>query len=122
MKLVLAGFIMNLALPAYSAVQRTPIYDCVYMGDDSVVESLSVYESKLGRNQFHEVGVRTHNTETFKKVNLVNTYEGRVQTFGTGNFRVKINRVFPIEGKYRTFARIPAYDMHSENWLCKDVF
>ncbi len=106
------------------APQRTALYDCAYMNDDSFVEGLTIYHSVLGRREFYEVMVRASvdgdYRETFKTVNLVSTYEGRVQTYGTGNFRVKVNRVFPTEGKYKAFARIPQYDMHSQDWTCKD--
>lgn len=105
---------------------REALYDCAYMKTDSFVESLTVYHSTLGRREFYEVLVRARvgrdYREKFKSVHLVSTYDGRIQTFGTGNFRVKINRVFPEEGKYRTFVRIPEYDMHSSDWTCKDAY
>lgn len=117
--------LLSLETQAFATPQRQRLYDCAYMADDSVVESLSVYDSQLGNRKFYEVGVRivkaTEAYEVFRTVNLVNQYGGRVQTFGTGNFRVKINRVNPVEGKFRAFARLPDYDMHSEEWTCKDV-
>lgn len=124
-KVTLLGMLIPSALFAGS-ISREALYDCAYMKDDSFVETLTVYHSTQGRREFHEVLVRANVAgeyrESFKRVNLVSTYEGRIQTFGTGNFRVKINRVFPQEGKYRTFVRIPQYDMHSSDWTCKDAY
>lgn len=123
--LVTSFLLLSFKAEAFATPQRLALYDCAYMADDSLVESLSVYDSRLGNRRFYEVGVRLSSAagvdEVFRTVNLVNEYGGRVQTFGTGNFRVKINRVYPVEGKFRAFARLPDYDMHSEQWTCKDV-
>jgi succinate dehydrogenase flavin-adding protein (antitoxin of CptAB toxin-antitoxin module) len=104
--------------------KREPIFHCMYEFEDTDIESIFVVKSKLGSNSFYEVQVNAsingERKTTYRKVNLVETYEGRVLTYGTGNFRVKINKVFPVEGKYRSFARIPEYGMHSEAWFCKD--
>ena len=108
------------------APERLARYDCAYMGDDSVVSGLTIYESQLGRRNFFEVGVHAtldgQEIERFRTVNLVSEYEGRVQTYGTGNFRVKVNRVYPVEGKFRAFARLPEFGMHSSDWTCKDAY
>ncbi len=89
------------------------------------VEELFIVKSKLGRNQYYEVEVPYKNFDDekktyWKKLNLIETYEGRVLTFTTGNVRVKINRVFPEEKKYRSFVRLPNFDIHSQDWKCKD--
>lgn len=118
--------IFFLSTQAYAELtpKREAIYHCMYDLNDSDIESLFVMKSKLGTNSFYEVQVNAFvdgsRKTTYRKVNLVETYGGRVLTFGTGNFRVKINKVYPVDGHYRSFARIPEYDMHSEAWFCKD--
>lgn len=125
-RIFLLTFMIVPSLSSALAPSRTALYDCAYMKDDSFVEGLTVYQSKLGSREFYEVEVRANvegeYRETFKTVNLVSTYGGRVQTYGTGNFRVKIDRVFPTDGKFKAFARIPQYNMHSLDWTCKDAY
>lgn len=89
------------------------------------IEELYIVESKLGRNTFYEVEVPYsdihRNEQTFyRKLNLISKYEGRVLTFTTGNYRVKIDRAVPIEDKYKAFVRLPNFDIHSTEWMCKD--
>ena len=125
MRLVLVFCLTLLSSSVFASVQRTPLYDCAFMGDGSFVEGLTIYQSQQGRRYFYEVEVRAsvdgEYRETSREVNLVSTYNGRVQTYGTGNFRVKVNRVYATDGKFRAFARLPEYDMHSQDWTCKDA-
>jgi len=106
--------------------KREALYNCVNYDESSEVYGLTVYESYFRRGKvFHEVEVIVDSAETknsFKKVNLINIYEGRIQHFTTGNFRVKIDRVQKNEdGHMKTFARIPQFEIHSKNWSCKDA-
>ena len=53
-------------------------------------------------------------------INLIKTHGARVLTFTTGNYRVKIDRAMPTEKKYKSFVRLPNFDIHSTRWFCKD--
>lgn len=130
MSFKLGGFLfalilLSLQVLADPPVRRSAIYNCVFNEFHQEVTGLRVYESSLGNRKFFEVGVLVEEAnvpkEVFYRVNLVSEYEGRVQTYGTGNLRVKINRVYPVEGKFRSFARLPAFNIHSQNWFCKDA-
>lgn len=105
-------------------IDRERIFHCMNFGNYERVEELFIVESKLGRNEFFEVEVPyifNGEEETFyKKLNLIEKYQGRVLLFTTGNYRVKIDRVFPDNGKYKSFVRLPNFEVHSLDWYCKD--
>lgn len=104
--------------------KRTRIFHCRNFGQINEVEQLYIVEAKKGSNTFYEVEVPYKQLDEkkvfFRKLNLISTYEGRVLTFTTGNYRVKIDRALPVEKKYKSFVRLPKFDIHSTEWFCKD--
>jgi hypothetical protein len=103
--------------------QRKEIYHCAPNQAHPEVEGTRIYQSNFGQNKFHEIEVLIlkdgMRSSYFKKVHLNSTYGGRILTFGTGNFRVRIDHVYPSRGKFKTFSRIPRYNIHSKQWSCK---
>lgn len=105
---------------------RETMYSCKYLDDKSQVEGAMIYKSRFGRGEvFYEIEVLTEldgrESSFFKRVNLVSIYDGAIEHFTTGNFRIKIDRVSADEnGHMRAFGRIPQYQIHSKNWVCKD--
>lgn len=104
--------------------KRKRLFHCRNFGNPEEVEELFIVESTLGRNQYYEVEVpyRILNQEKtfFRKLNFISKYEGRVLLYTTGNYRVKIDRAIPVEKKYKSFVRLPKFDVHSTDWFCKD--
>lgn len=107
--------------------KREALYKCVNFDEQSAVDGAFIYSSRFGRNKFYEIEV--HYTEDFKektifkKVNLVSKYEGRIQEYTTGNFRIKIDRVNrDVDNHFKAFARIPDFKVHSKMWSCKDIY
>lgn len=104
--------------------QRERLFHCVNFGEPELAEELFIVESRLGRTTFFEVEVPyldgNEEKTFFRKLNLISKYDGRVLLYTTGNYRVKIDRVFPIEKKYKAFVRLPYFDVHSLDWFCKD--
>ncbi len=105
--------------------KRERLFHCKNFARVIKIEELFIVESRLGSNTFYEVEVPYNdidgkNLTFFRKLNLIKKYEGRILTFTTGNYRVKIDRAFPIEKKYKSFVRLPKFDIHSTEWFCKD--
>lgn len=119
----LAFLLLSLNTHSQLTPERTQLYHCAPKTPHPFVEGTRVYESSFGSRSFYEIEVlvldRGVRSSYFKKVHLNSTYEGRILTFGTGNFRVKIDHVFPTRGKFKAFARIPRYNIHSQDWSCK---
>lgn len=87
------------------------------------MEELFIVESQLGSNTFYEVEVPYNDGEVktfFRKLNLIRSHRAKVLTFTTGNYRVKIDRALPFEKKFKSFVRLPNFDIHSSEWFCKD--
>lgn len=128
MKIFTATLLALVSFGAFAQLtpKREALYQCMYQGSEATeIESVYVLSSRFGSNHFYELRVdAVVNGEekiTYKKVNLIEKYEGRVATYGTGNTRVRIDHVFPVEGKFKSFVRVPEYGMHSLEWLCKDI-
>jgi len=120
--LILFFFIHSIAHAGLNP-KRTRLFHCRNFGPAELVEELYIVESVLGRNTFYEVEVPYYQDGErvfYRKLNLIEKYNGRVLLFTTGNYRVKIDRVFPVDMKYKTFVRLPNFDIHSTNWFCKD--
>lgn len=103
--------------------KRTRLFHCRNFGAPELVEELYIVESVLGRNTFYEVEVPYFQDEErvfYRSLNLISKYDGRVLLFTTGNYRVRIDRAIPVELKYKTFVRLPNFDIHSTEWFCKD--
>lgn len=105
--------------------KRTELYRCVSLESGTGVSDTFIYESKLGSNLFHEIKVNFiengREKSYFKKVNLISKYNGKVQEFTTGNFRIRVDKVrLSNDGNIWAFARIPSHDIHSINWSCKE--
>ncbi len=128
MKILLTLLTLSLIQSAYAGLKpnRKALYRCVSLNHNSPVDDAFIFESKLGsKNIFHEIKVNTLKDgrihSYFKKVNLLSKYDGKVQTYTTGNFRIRVDKVMPAkDGNYSAFARIPSHDIHSKNWSCKD--
>lgn len=105
--------------------KRERLFHCMNFGKIKNVEELYVVKSRLGSNIFYEVEVPYKTFENqaktyFKKLILTEKYGGRILTYSTGNTRVKIDRAIPVEKKYKSFVRLPKFDIHSKEWKCKD--
>lgn len=105
--------------------KRQRLFHCMNFGKVKNVEELYVVRSQLGSNVFYEVEVPYKTLENksktyFKKLILTEKYGGRILTYSTGNTRVKIDRAIPVEKKYKSFVRLPKFDIHSLEWKCKD--
>lgn len=104
--------------------ERNRIFHCMNFAQVAEIEELFIVETTKGRNTFYEVEVpyvELGQEKTFyRKLNLLRTYGGRVLTYTTGNYRVKIDRAIPRDGKYKSFVRLPKFDIHSTEWFCKD--
>lgn len=103
---------------------REVLFDCIHLDQYSPVWGLQVVEVTRGRRVTFEVDIEHKVQGEYKifsrKVNLVETYGGRILTFGTGNTRVKIDRTQPISnGRFKTFARLPQFEIHAKDWECK---
>ncbi|PIK15141.1 hypothetical protein [Halobacteriovorax sp. JY17] len=129
MKNLVCLFSILLASSAYAGLtpKRQALYRCVSLDENSGVDDAFIYRSNLGsRNTFHEIKVNSLENgqikHYYKKVNLLSRYEGRVQEFTTGNFRIRVDKVrSAIDGNFWAFARIPSHEVHSTNWSCKDL-
>lgn len=124
----LAFALAALATSAYAGLEpsREAIYTCKHLDHQSQVEGVMIYESRFGQGKiFHEVEVledfHGEKSSYFRKVNLISIYDGAIEHFTVGNFRVKIDRVRRDErGHMWAFARIPKHGIHSMDWVCKD--
>lgn len=105
---------------------REALYSCVNYNDSEVVEGAVIYRSQFGKAKaFYEIQLNIFidglESTYIKKVNLVSKYEGRVQVYTTGGFRIKVDRVRrDANNHFAAFARFPDYDVHSSDWSCKD--
>ncbi|WP_372651755.1 hypothetical protein [Halobacteriovorax sp.] len=128
MKSLLAILTISLLQPAYAGLKpnRKALYRCVSLNHNSPVDDAYILQSRFGNKRvFHEIKINTLKdgriNSYFKKVNLLSKYDGKVQTYTTGNFRIRIDKVMQAsDGNYSAFARIPSHDIHSKNWSCKD--
>ena len=107
--------------------KREALYSCVNYDTSSEVYGAKIYASSFGQRKFYEIEVLYlddyKEASLFKKVNLISKYGNRVQSYTTGNYRIKIDRVRADEdGHFWTFARIPDFDVHSQDWSCKDIY
>ena len=106
--------------------KRKALYRCVSLNHHSPVDDAFIYLSRFGRkSEFHEIKINSLKDgrviSYYKKVNLLSKYDGKVQIYTTGNFRIRVDKVMPAsDGNYSAFARIPTHDIHSKNWSCKD--
>ena len=111
--------------PEIVAAKRQRLFECRNFGSRSTVNELYIVEATLGKKTTYEVEVPYYSQlgeqETYtRKLNLIEKYNGKVLLFTTGNYRVKIDRAIPVEMKYKTFVRLPYFDIHSTQWFCKD--
>lgn len=124
--ILVLSMLCTFSVSAQMQPKREPIYHCLYQGmEHTNIEAVYVIRSNFGKNVFYELFVEAvldgQEVFSYKKVPLLETYGGRIATYGTGNIRVKIDHVFPVEGKFRSFVRIPEYGMHSNEWFCKSM-
>ena len=109
---------------SFAAPQRERLFHCLNFGPREHIEELFIVKSSYGQKVFYEVEVpfipNDHDSVFFRRLNLIEKYRGRVLLFTTGNYRVEIDRVFPQEGKYEAFVRLPRFEVHSRQWMCKD--
>lgn len=124
MKLLIAVILTSLGHLALAAPVEEKLFDCAHLEETSIVDRIVISKFTLGRNQYYELEVKLMiqgMEESYsKRVNLISKYNGRVLHFTNGNHRLKIDRTFPREGKYPAFGRVPEYDIHSFDWICKD--
>ncbi len=124
MKVTLTIFLLINSMLSFSAVREEKLFDCAHLDETSVVDRLVVSKFALGRNHYYELEIKLMiqgiEKRYSKRVNLITKYDERVLHFTNGNHRLKIDRTFPREGKYSAFGRVPEYDIHSFNWVCKD--
>jgi hypothetical protein len=103
---------------------RKRLFHCRNFGPNEEVEELFIVRVQKGSRTTYEVEVPygpLNEKKIFtRSLNLISKYDGRVLLYTTGNYRVKIDRVFPVEKKYKTFVRLPKFDVHSTQWFCKD--
>lgn len=127
------GYIITLILIwSSSAVagltpKREKLFDCAHLKDNSPVERVYIHKSHFGNNDpFYELEIVVHQegltSSYFEKVNLIKIYDGKILHFTKGNTRIKIDLVRKKEEKYFTFARIPKYNIHSFDWVCKKLY
>lgn len=103
---------------------RKRLFHCRNFGPELEVEELFISEVTKGSRTHYEVEV-PYNIQQKQKIftrrlNLISKYDGRVLLFTTGNYRVKVDRALPVEKKYKSFVRLPRFDVHSTEWFCKD--
>lgn len=124
-KLIHFSFSLSLITWSTFANYSERIFHCHNFGTNESVDELYIVESKKGRVISYEVEVpyqlSGESLKFTKKLNFIPKYEGRVLQFTTGNYRVIIDTVFPVEKKYKTFVRLPFFDVHSTDWFCKDL-
>ncbi len=127
MKKISVSFCILVALISISSAQnlkRERIFHCLNFGEIELAEELFITETTRGSRTTFEVEVPYREAGLdktfFRRLNLISKYDGRVLLFTTGNYRVKIDRVFPEEEKYKAFVRLPRFDVHSKDWFCKD--
>lgn len=107
--------------------KRKALFRCVSLNDNSPIDDAFIYQSSFGqRSVFYEIQVNSLEDgrviNYYKKVNFISKYNGKVQEFTTGNFRIRVDKVRPSkDGNYWAFARIPSHEVHSTNWSCKDI-
>ena len=115
--------LFSLTISAGLTPKRKRLFHCKNFDQIDMVEELFVLESRYGNNKFYEVEVPYNDGKEktfYRKLNLITKYEGRILTFTTGNYRVKIDRAIPVEKKYKSFVRLPNFGIHSKKWFCKD--
>ena len=124
MKVTITVLLLINSMLSFSAVREEKLFDCAHLDETSIVDRIVISTFTLGRNHYYELEVKLMiqgmEKSYSKKVNLISKYDGRVLHFTNGNHRLKIDRTFPHEGKYPAFGRVPEYDIHSFNWVCKD--
>lgn len=131
MKYFMISLLVLMATSSHAKLKpkRTQLYHCVNYDTNSHVTDAIIYESKFGNNHpFYEIEVFVDNLNQdkefsyIKKVNYLSKYNQKIETFTTGNFRIKLDHVRPgIDGQIWAFARIPEYQVHSFDWSCKDI-
>lgn len=124
MKFLIATILISLGPLAWAAPKQERLFDCAHLDETSIVDRVVISKFTLGWNFYYELEVRLQiqgpEQSYSKRVNLISKYDGRVLHFTNGNHRLKLDRTFPQEGKYPAFGRIPEYDIHSFDWVCKD--
>lgn len=125
----LLPLLLIISIPLSAALQpkRKAIYECVDMKDNSKVERVFIYESRLGATDFYEAQIIPEKIyypdakDRFLKVNFTSKYRNNVQTYARGTFRIKVHRAIPTEKKFPSSAYIPEYNIQSSKWTCKDL-
>jgi len=124
LKLIIT-FLISYASLAGITPNRESLYNCVNYDNSKEVEGATIYKSNYGSSkEFYEIEVKTlkygRQSSYFKKVNLVSKYDGKIQSYTTGSFRIKIDKVRKgIDGNFWAFARLPKHEIHSMDWSCK---
>ena len=100
------------------------LFDCIHTKENSNVWGLKIMQMTKGRRTSYRLDVEYIKDGNFqmtsKVVPLNESYGGRILTYGTGNVRVKIDRAMPLAfEKFKGFARLPDFDIHSHDWICK---
>ncbi len=115
--------------PLFGALtpKRKVIYECAAMTDESKVERVFIYETRLGATDYHEVeiipsAINSPNSKSkFVKVIFSSKYNNKFQIFSRGRVRMQINRALPREKKYPSSAYIAEYAIQTSQWTCKDL-
>lgn len=124
----IAAFFLLFVTSAFASqennLSRKRLFHCRNFGEKEEVEELFIAQITKGTRTYYEVEVpyrQSNEIKTFtRKLNLIPKYEGRVLLYTTGNYRVKVDKVFPVEKKYKAFVRLPRFNVHSTEWRCKD--
>lgn len=122
MKALLVATLLFLSFSAHS--KEEVLFDCIHTKVDSNVWGVKVMNVIKGNRQFYRLDIEHYKDGQFlitpKAAHLVETYGGRVLTFGTGNTRVKVDRAVPLAfEKFKAFARLADFNVHSKDWICK---
>jgi hypothetical protein len=124
MKFTITILLLINSMLSFSAAYEEKLFDCAHLNETSIVDRIVISKFILGKNHYYELEVKLMiqgmERSYSKRVNLISKYDGRVLHFTNGNHRLKIDRTFPREGKYPAFGRVPEYNIHSFNWVCKD--
>ncbi len=128
MKIITLLVLATLSFSSFAQLElggaREYLFECRNFGPREEVNELFIVESTLGRRTYYEVEVpyiSNGEEKVFsRKLNLISKYDGKVLLFTTGNYRVKVDRAMPDHMRYKTFVRLPNFDIHSTHWFCKD--
>lgn len=107
-----------------SEPQHAPEYICANQDEDSHLLQVRIYKSQWGDRSAYEAHVifapPYAHRNFIKSVYQSTSREGKRIIYTGSSFWVKINlhQTDPL-GRYMANVRIPSYQVHSKNWVCK---